>query len=216
VPEVTLGKRCSRLDLHDASDRTTFETLIRTADVFLHGYRPGALEGLGFGPATRYRLSPGLIDVCLDAYGWSGPWAARRGFDSLVQMSAGIAEAGMRRLRADKPVPLPVQALDHATGYLMAAAAIRGITRRLTQGHGTQARLSLARTAMVLIDQQRDETEPQLAPESQTDWSSTIEATEWGDARRVAPPAEVDGAVMSWAHPASSLGSAEPRWGGPP
>lgn len=214
VPEMTLGKRCARLDLHDASDRTTFETLLGTADVLLHGYRPGALDGLGFGAATRHRLSPGLIDVSLDAYGWSGPWAARRGFDSLVQMSTGIAEAGMRRLRADKPMPLPVQALDHATGYLMAAAAIRGITRRLTQGHGTQARLSLARTAMVLIDQQRDETEPQFAPESQSDWSPTIEATEWGAARRVAPPAEVDGAVMSWAHPACNLGSAEPRWRG--
>jgi crotonobetainyl-CoA:carnitine CoA-transferase CaiB-like acyl-CoA transferase len=216
VPEVTLGKRCARLDLHDTGDRTTFETLLGTADVLLHGYRPGALERLGFDSAARHRLSPGLIDVFLDAYGWSGPWAARRGFDSLVQMSAGIAEAGMRRLGAAKPMPLPVQALDHATGYLMAAAAIRGITRRLTEGHGTQARLSLARTAMILIDQQCDETEPQLAPESEADWSSTIEVTEWGVARRVAPPAEVDGAVMSWAHPASSLGSAEPRWRGSP
>jgi hypothetical protein len=214
VPEVTLGKRCARLDLHDASDRATFETLLGTADVLLHGYRPGALDRLGFGPTMRRRLRPELIDVCLDAYGWSGPWATRRGFDSLVQMSAGIAEAGMRRLRAEKPMPLPVQALDHATGYLMAAAAIRGVSRRLTQGHGTQACLSLARTAMVLIDLQRDATEPQLDPESQTDWSSTIEATEWGDARRVAPPAEVDGAFMSWARPASSLGSAEPRWEG--
>jgi crotonobetainyl-CoA:carnitine CoA-transferase CaiB-like acyl-CoA transferase len=216
VPEVTLGKRCARLDLHDASDRITFETLLGTTDVLLHGYRPGALDRLGFDAATRRRLAPGLIDVFLDAYGWSGPWAARRGFDSLVQMSAGIAEAGMRQLRADKPMPLPVQALDHATGYLMAAAAIRGITRRLTQGRGTQARLSLARTAMVLIDLQHDETEPQLAPESPADWSSTIEVTEWGAARRVAPPAEVDGTVMSWAHPACSLGSAEPRWTGSP
>lgn len=214
VPEVTLGKRCARLDLRDTSDRATFEVLLASADILLHGYRPGALDGLGFGTAMRHRLSPGLIDVCLDAYGWSGPWATRRGFDSLVQMSAGIAEAGMQRLHAEKPTPLPVQALDHATGYLMAAAAVRGVTRRLRQGHGTQARLSLARTAMVLIDQQRDEAEPPLAPESQADWSSTIEATEWGDARRVAPPAEVGGAGMSWDHPASSLGSAEARWRG--
>jgi CoA-transferase family III len=167
---------------------------------------------LGYGTTTRRRLRPGLIDVCLDAYGWSGPWATRRGFDSLVQMSTGIAEAGMRGMHAGEPKPLPVQALDHATGYLMAAAAIRGVKCRLTQGNGTHACLSLARTAMVLIDQQRNPTEPQPAPESQADCSSTIEATEWGDARRVNPPAEVDGAVMSWAHPASSLGSAKPEW----
>lgn len=216
VPEVTLGKRCARLDLRDTSDRATFEALLASTDILLHGYRPGALDGLGYGTAMRHRLSPGLIDVCLDAYGWSGPWATRRGFDSLVQMSVGIAEAGMRGLRAEKPTPLPVQALDHATGYLMAATAIRGVNRRLTRGHGIQACLSLARTAMVLIDQQRDEAELQLAPESQADWSSSIEKTEWGDSRRVTPPAEVDGAVMSWALPASSLGSADPQWRGSP
>jgi len=66
-------------------------------------------------------LAPGLIDICLDAYGWTGPWAGRRGFDSFVQMSTGIADAGMQSARGDRRVPLPVQALDHATGYLMAA-----------------------------------------------------------------------------------------------
>jgi crotonobetainyl-CoA:carnitine CoA-transferase CaiB-like acyl-CoA transferase len=213
VPDMTLGKRCARLDLRDTGDRVTFEALLAKADILLHGYRPGALDGLGFGAAARHRLSPGLIDVCLDAYGWSGPLATRRGFDSLVQMSAGIAEAGMRTLRAENPIPLPVQALDHATGYLMAAVAIRGVTRRLREGSGTQACLSLARTAMLLIDQPRDHAEPQMAQESETDWSPTIEVTEWGDTRRVAPPAQVDGAVMTWVRPACGLGSAEPRWG---
>ena len=136
VPEVTLGKRCARLDLRRAEDRATFEALLSEADILLHGYRPSALDRLGFDPGTRRGLSPGLIDVCLCAYGWSGPWAARRGFDSLVQMSTGIADAGMRWRNADKPVPLPVQALDHATGYLMAAVAIRGVSQRLVQGNG--------------------------------------------------------------------------------
>jgi crotonobetainyl-CoA:carnitine CoA-transferase CaiB-like acyl-CoA transferase len=90
---------------------------VRQADVMVHGYRADALERLGLGgPAAR--TEPGLVDVALDAYGWSGPWSSRRGFDSLVQMSSGIAEAGMRAAGSDKPVPLPVQALDHATGYL--------------------------------------------------------------------------------------------------
>jgi hypothetical protein len=98
-------------------------------------------------PATRRSISPGLIDISLSAYGWSGPWATRRGFDSLVQMSTGIAETGMRWRQSDRPVPLPVQALDHATGYFMAGMAIRAITRRLDEGLRTEARLSLARTA---------------------------------------------------------------------
>ena len=110
-----------------------FEELLSKAHVLVHGYRPTALDRLGFDAATRRALSPGLIDVSLDAYGWTGPWSARRGFDSLVQMSSGIADSGMKWRKADVPVPLPVQALDHATGYLMAALAIRGCNRALAE-----------------------------------------------------------------------------------
>ena len=115
-PEVTLGKRCARLDLRQASDRSRFELLISEADLFIHGYRPEALDALGYGEDIRRALNPSLVDVRLDAYGWSGPWRSRRGFDSLVQMSTGIAAAGRAWCGGDKPVPLPVQALDHATG----------------------------------------------------------------------------------------------------
>jgi hypothetical protein len=128
-----------------------FENLLKNADILL-GYRADALEGLGYGIAERQTLAPGLIDVCLNAYGWSGPWQNRRGFDSLVQMSSGIAEAGMRWQCTDKPTPLPLQALDHATGYLMAASVIKLLAERLSNDRGGSARLSLARTAKLLID----------------------------------------------------------------
>jgi crotonobetainyl-CoA:carnitine CoA-transferase CaiB-like acyl-CoA transferase len=213
VPEVTLGKRCARLDLHCTNDRRIFEALLSRADILLHGYRPSALDRLGFDSVTRRSLSPGLIDVCLDAYGWSGPWASRRGFDSLVQMSTGIADAGMRWRNADRPVPLPVQALDHATGYLMAAMAVRGVTQRLIQGNGTEARLSLARTAKLLVEAcAADADITALAAETSADLCPTIEATDWGQARRLNPPIMIDGTSMLWDHPACKLGSAEPAW----
>jgi hypothetical protein len=212
IPEVTVGKRCARLDLNRSEDRSTFETLLSKADIFIHGYRPGALNHLGFDTVRRRSLSPGLIDVCLDAYGWSGPWASRRGFDSLVQMSAGIADTGMRWRKAEKPVPLPVQALDQATGYLMAAAAIRGVTRRMVQGNGTEARLSLARTAKMLIDAGTGGTEGPLAPETTADLSLEIEATDWGQAQRLNSPIKIDGTPMRWEFPAGKLGSSEARW----
>ena len=204
VPEVTSGKRCARLDLREARDRATFEGLLSKADVLIHGYRPEALERLGFGVEARRKLAPGLVDVSLDAYGWTGPWAGRRGFDSLLQMSSGIAEAGMRWRKADKPVPLPVQALDHATGYLMAAAAIRGLN-----GGFARARLSLARTARLLTEQA--DASP-LAPETEADLAPSVEKTSWGDARRLLPPVTVEGAPMQWSRGASALGSAEARW----
>ena len=212
VPEVTLGKRCTRLYLRDPVDRKQFETLLSQADILIHGYRPGALDDLGYGVTKRRALSPGLIDVALDAYGWSGPWASRRGFDSLVQMSAGIAEAGMNWRKGDKPVPLPVQALDHATGYLMAATAIRAVTRRLSEAIGIEAHLSLARMSSLLIQAGGLGCGLPLEPETSDDLVPGIENTEWGEARRLKPPARIVGIEMQWTHPASSLGSALPMW----
>jgi hypothetical protein len=212
IPEVTVGKRCARLDLNRSEDRSTFERLLSKADIFVHGYRPGALDHLGFDAVRRRSLSPGLIDVGLDAYGWSGPWASRRGFDSLVQMSAGIADAGMQWRKAQKPVPLPVQALDHATGYLMAAVALRGVTRRMVQGNGTEARLSLARTAKMLIDAGTGGAADPFAAETTVDLSPEIEATDWGPAQRLQSPITIEGTPLRWESPACKLGSSAARW----
>ena len=211
VPEVTLGKRCARLDLHDTSDRQLFESLLRDADILLHGYRADALQHLGYGVAERQALAPGLIDVCLNAYGWSGPWQNRRGFDSLVQMSSGIAEAGQQWKQADKPLPLPVQALDHATGYLMAAAAIPLLTRRLNSGLGGSARLSLARTARLLIERGAGTDQP-LRPEEENDQGLVVEQTAWGPAHRLQVPLKITGTPVQWAIAAGELGAHRAQW----
>ncbi|WP_018913513.1 CoA transferase [Thiomonas sp. FB-6] len=212
VPDVTRGKHCARLDLKTAQGRERFEQLLGAADVFVHGLRPGALDALGLDPAARQALRPGLVDVCLDAYGWAGPWAARRGFDSLVQMSCGIAEAGMRHAGANRPVPLPVQALDHATGYLIAASVLRALARRLRHGVGTRARLSLARSGALLLDAPPPEPREAHAALDEADLEPAVEATAWGPARRIRAPWAIEGVHTHWERPASPLGSAEARW----
>ena len=212
VLEVALGKRCARIDLRQTSNRELFEHLLKDADVLIHGYRPDALARLGFDAEHRQELSPGLVDVTLDAYGWTGPWKWRRGFDSLVQMSSGIADAGMKESGKNRPTPLPVQALDQSVGYFMAAAAIRGLTDRLKTGAGCQARTSLARMAVLLISQPVAQTREAIAPETPNDLSGKIEKTDWGPARRIKPPVVVDGAPLRWDLPASKLGSVEARW----
>ena len=211
VPEVTLGKRCARLDLHAPADRAVFESLLKDADILLLGYRADALEHLGFGVDRRRQLARGLIDVCLNAYGWSGPWQNRRGFDSLVQMSSGIAEAGQRWKQADKPTPLPVQALDHATGYLMAASVIRLLAERLRSGRGGSARLSLARTAKLLVEHGAG-TDEVLRPENPQDQSSLVEQTPWGPAHRLQAPLRIAGTPLQWTLPATELGSHPAQW----
>jgi hypothetical protein len=211
IPEVLLGKRTARLDLRSEAGREQFTRLLASADVLVHGYRADALERLGLGPDVRDAVRPGLIDVALNAYGWTGPWRARRGFDSLVQMSSGIAEAGMRHDGRDRPTPLPVQALDHATGYLIAAAAIRGLAEREVSGRGSRWRLSLARTAQLLVDAgpQPAGIDPVAGEPALGD---DIELTSWGPARRVAAPIDVPGVSLRWPLPARALGSDAARW----
>ena len=212
VPEMTLGKRCARLDLKSAQDREVFERLLKDADIVFHGYRADALEQLGYSASDLQTLAPGLIDVSLNAYGWSGPWRNRRGFDSLVQMSSGIAAAGMAWKQADKPVPLPLQALDHATGYLMAASAIQALSERLKSGGGGSALLSLARTAKLLVDAGQVPEQPALRAEQPSDQGLVVEQTAWGQAHRLLPPVTISGTPLQWDLPAGELGSHRAQW----
>jgi len=209
---VTRGKRCARLDLREAAARERLIGLLRRADILVHGYRPGALEGLGLGAEARRALNPGLIDASLDAYGWTGPWAGRRGFDSLVQMSSGIAAAGRRGMGRDRPTPLPVQALDHAQGYLLAASALRGFAHRRATGGGWRSRSSLARVAALLSTLPGDPAAPTHAPETAADLDDGIDAAEWGAMRWLKPPVRIEGVHLRWDLPSGPLGRAEPVW----
>ncbi len=212
VPEMTLGKRCARLDLKTPEDRRIFESLLKEADILFHGYRADALEQLGYTANELQTLTPGLIDVSLNAYGWSGPWRNRRGFDSLVQMSSGIADAGMAWKQSDKPVPLPLQALDHATGYLMAASAIQALSERLKTGRGGSARLSLARTAKLLVEAGQVPEQPALRAEELSDQGLVAEQTAWGQAHRLLAPLTLSGTPLQWDLAAGELGSHRPQW----
>lgn len=212
VPDVTLGKRCARLDLRNSSERAVFLDLLRRADVLVHGYRSDALDNLGLDAQALRAIRPGLVDVSLNAYGWGGPWRNRRGFDSLVQMSSGIADAGMRILGKDRPTPLPVQALDHTTGYLMAAAVVCGLSQPVGTAHGFGALTSLARTAQLLVSGPAGGASGDLGPATEEDWSESIEATDFGPARRLRSPVTIGDASMQWDRPAVKLGSSAPAW----
>jgi crotonobetainyl-CoA:carnitine CoA-transferase CaiB-like acyl-CoA transferase len=212
IPEVTPGKRCARLDLKTANGRAALMALLSQADILVHGYRSDALEKLGLGAEARQAICPSLIDISLDAYGHSGPWATRRGFDSLVQFSSGIAAAGMAWRKAAAPASLPVQALDHATGYLLAAAAVRGVISRVSGAGPTRARLSLARTAKLLVDFRSSATDAEFVGSTDEDFASFIEHTDWGPGRRLLSSFSIDGAIMHWTLPARRLGSNKASW----
>lgn len=214
IPDIALGKRCAYLDLKSEAGLAQVKTLLSQADVLVHGYRPGALDGLGLDLATRDALAPNRVEVTLDAYGWTGPWATRRGFDSLVQMSAGIAATGADWAGTDTPTPLPVQALDHATGYLLAAAVLSALTEATAGRPISLARLSLARMAEELASLPQDQDGPDIDQAEDADFQPGPELSPWGATDRLRPPLSVGPAQMAWDHPAAPLGLSDPVWTG--
>jgi len=213
LPETTAGKRCAALDLRVKDDRTRFERLTANADVLVCGLRADALARLGYDPERLAQLNPALVVGRLDAYGWSGPWSGRRGFDSLVQMSAGIAARGMRAAIADKPVPLPAQALDHGSGYLLAAAIVRALCERAESGRPSEVRVSLARTAEFLksLGTSEQPIGQQLTAADRRAYLEEVD-TAWGRLRRVRCPGRVGELAPYPGRAPSALGSAAAEW----
>lgn len=211
LPFVMWGKRTARLDARSPGGAATLRELLATADVLVHGYRGGALDHLGLGAEERAALRPGLVDVSLRAYGFTGPWAGRRGFDSLVQFSAGIAHTGMDAAGTDHPVSLPVQALDVATGYLAGGAALAGLARRVRTGTGSSWRLSLARTAAELERAGALPAEPVAANPPPVE-RPRVRDTTYGRLAAAPPPLSVGGIALRTGELGAPLGRDEAAW----
>lgn len=209
VPETAAGKRCAFLDLATKEGHLQFLDLVHEADVLVHGYRPGALDALGLDRRTLREENPQLIISQHNAYGWTGPWADRRGFDSLVQMSCGIAAAQ----GADRPRPLPAQALDHATGMHIAAAVCRSLTTRMHTAKASDIRCSLIGAANVLFDLPDTGAMPTEPP------TLGVEDTEprqtwWGPARAVPIPGRIGSQTPRLTIDPGPLGRDDPAFSG--
>jgi crotonobetainyl-CoA:carnitine CoA-transferase CaiB-like acyl-CoA transferase len=213
VVDTGRGKRSAALDLRKEEGREVLRDLIRSADLFTQGYRPGALAARGFGPEEVAALRPGIVCVSLSAYGRLGPWSARRGFDSLVQTASGFnaAEAEAAGLPG-QPKPLPCQALDHAAGYFMALGALAALMRRAEEGGSWHVQISLARTGLWLRGLGRvadgfaapaPGPEPRLMEET---------ATPFGRISAVRHAAILAETPAGWSRPAVPLGTDTARW----
>ncbi|GAA1848774.1 CoA transferase [Microbacterium koreense] len=143
------GKRSTLLDLRERADREAFDRLLSRADVVLTGYRPGALERFGLDARSLAERVPGVVTASVSVWGWQGPWAGRRGFDSIVQAVCGVSL--VESVDGVTPGALPVQALDHATGHFLAAAIVLALREQHRVGGSIDVRMSLARTAHALL-----------------------------------------------------------------
>lgn len=210
--DTGFGKRSVSIDLASGAGREVFDELLAGADVVVTGYRPGALDGFGLTPRSLAARRPGLVIGRLSAWG-KGPWAGQRGFDSVVQAATGIAVAEADPAEPDGPPgALPAQALDHGTGYLLAAAVLRALTEQHDEGGSRLATLSLARTAAWLTDE-IPATPDRTAPEHYDPRKWLTEAdSPLGRLRHALPPVAFDGAPADWSRPPGPLGADAAVW----
>ncbi|WP_210481461.1 CoA transferase [Naasia sp. SYSU D00948] len=197
-----MGKRSALLDVRREQDE--LDRLIQDADVVVTGYRPGSLDRLGLAPESLAERRPGVVVARLTAWGNTGPWAGRRGFDSIVQAATGIAaETGT-------PGALPAQALDHSAGYLLAAAVLALLRRRTERGGSWVAETSLAGLAAALLAAPRPHpaVAVPLVPE-------VLERdTPSGRLSYPAPALPSPPAADDWAEVGALWGAAQPAWRG--
>jgi crotonobetainyl-CoA:carnitine CoA-transferase CaiB-like acyl-CoA transferase len=213
------GKLSAHLDLREPKHVETLRELVRQDDVFSQGYRPGTLGARGFSPEALAALRPGIVVVSLCAFGHVGPWASRRGFDTVVQTVSGITVRQGEVFPGASPGPqfYPVSAIDYLTGYLMAFGAMVALARRAREGGSWLVRISLAQTGRWLVGRgQVPEAELKDASTEFTSgeldrWSMTSE-TPGGRLRHLAPVLRLSETPPRWARPSVPLGYHEPEW----
>lgn len=218
IPWLTIdtgrGKLTSFVDLKSEQGRAVLRDLLKDADIFSQGYRPRAIAALGFSPEDAARINPGIVYVTLSAYGQAGPWAARRGFDSLVQTTTGFNHAEGQAAGIDGPKELPAQMLDHATGYFMAFGAMMAKARQAREGGSWHVQVSLAGTGRWLWDLGRVEgglTIPDLKVEAAAPFMEQVPSG-FGALQSVRHSAVLTKTPAFWARPAMPLGSHPPKW----
>ena len=219
IPWLTIdtgrGKLSTSIELKGEAGRAQLRELLKEADIFSQGYRPRALAALGFAPEDAAGINPGIVYVTLSAYGHAGPWAERRGFDSLVQTTTGFNHAEGQAAGVDGPKELPAQMLDHATGYLMAFGAMMAKARQAREGGSWHVRVSLAQTGRWLWNLGRLEgglNTPDLTGEAVHAAFMETVSSGFGTLTAVRHSAVLSTTPARWSRPAMPLGSHPPQW----
>jgi len=214
VTDAGRGKLSAYLNLNKETDTAILRGLIADTDIFVQGYRPDSIARRGFSAEDVAAIKPGIIYVSLTAYGHEGPWSKRAGFDSLVQTASGINHAEARAKDKTEPVALPCQALDHASGYFMAAAVMATLARQVREGGSWHIRISLARTGRWLQNLGQIENGFDCFDPTQENVTDVMEKSKsgFGDLTAVRHAAQMSDTPCRWDRPSMPLGSHPAVW----
>ncbi len=213
------GKLNAQLDLRETKDMETLRGLVSQTDVFSQGYRPGTLGGRGLSPEELAELRPGIVYISMCAFSHMGPWASRRGFDTVVQTVSGITNRQGDLFPGANPGPqfYPVSAIDYLTGYLMAFGGMVALNRRVHEGGSWLVRISLAQVGRWLVSQGEipeanlKNIPAEFTPEEIASWS-TVSDTPMGKLGHLGPVLSLSETPPRWARTSVPLGHHDPVW----
>ena len=213
------GKLSAELDLREPANVEKLVGLVRESDVFSQGYRPGTLAARGFAPEQLAALRPGIVCVSLSAFGHTGPWASRRGFDTVVQTVSGMTMRQAECVPGKTPGPqfYPAAAIDYCTGYLMAFGAMVALGKRAREGGSWLVRISLAQVGKWIVDLGEvpaaalEGIQAEFTADELARWSM-VSATPSGPLRHLKPTVQLSETPPYWARPSVPLGFHQPEW----
>ncbi|MBP8305692.1 MAG: CoA transferase [Burkholderiaceae bacterium] len=212
VMDTSHGKRSCFLDLSAAQDAARLSALIRDADVFSQGYRPGMIGELGFAPEQVAAIRPGIVYTSISCYGADGPFSHRGGWEQVAQTVTGICHDN----NPQRPHLLPAAACDYTTGYLAAYGVMLALARRAVEGGSYHVRVSLCQSGMFI--QRLGMLAQQPAPGIDLTAAELDEIrietapSHLGPLRHLGPILRMSETPARWIRPTPRLGGDRPEW----
>jgi crotonobetainyl-CoA:carnitine CoA-transferase CaiB-like acyl-CoA transferase len=210
VMDTSHGKRSCFLDLKTAEGAARLKELVRDADIFSQGYRPGIIAKLGFAPEQLAEIRPGIICCSISCYGADGPFSHRGGWEQVAQTMTGICHDGS----PDRPKLLPAAACDYTTGYLGAYGMLLALARRAREGGSYHVRVSLCQSGMFVYRQGKTaEVDPNIGlSEAELDSFRETSHPAFGALRHISPIIRMSETQPHWTRPTPVLGGDKPEW----
>ena len=214
VADTSHGKRSCFVDIKENEGARKLKDLIIGADIFSQGYRPRAMEKLGFGPEELSEIRPGLIYLSINCYGFDGEFSDRGGWEQVAQIMTGLTTMEDGSNKMNPPSLLPAAANDYITGYLGAYGALLALARRAKEGGSYHVRVSLCQTAMMIY--RNGKIQDGVVPEELTlreiDDLSILSRTHLGEAKHLAPVLNLSETPPFWKMPTPKLGGNKAEW----
>ena len=214
VADTSHGKRSCFVDIKENEGARKLKDLTIGADIFSQGYRPGAMEKLGFGPEELSEIRPGIIYLSINCYGFDGEFSNRGGWEQVAQIMTGLTTIEDESTKMNSPSLLPAAANDYITGYLGAYGALLALARRAKEGGSYHVRVSLCQTAMMIYRNGKIQNE--LAPKElslrEIEDLSILSSTHLGEAKHLAPVLYLSETPPFWEMPTPKLGGNKAEW----